>query len=90
MKKFYSRFSLVRDFPHLKTVAEWAGCATGMAGAGLLALHSSVSRWGFALFLLSNAFMFLYGYITKANGIILMQIGFTVTSITGISNWFFK
>lgn len=65
-------------------VAAWAGSITGLAGAGLLALHNAISGWGFVLFLLSNGFWLLYGYQTRARGLILMQVGFTITSSVGI------
>jgi len=74
----------------VKLIAEWGGCLTGMAGAGLLALHTAISGWGFALFLLSNMFMLAYGFLSRAKGLMLMQVGFTVTSVAGIANWIFR
>lgn len=70
-----------------KQCAEWIGCLTGLSGAALLAAHLPISGWGFALFLISNACMFLYGYLVKARGFMLMQVGFTATSILGIVTW---
>ena len=70
-----------------KQFTEWAGCLTGLSGAALLAANLPISGWGFALFLASNAFMFIYGYLAKAKGLMLMQIGFTATSVTGVFKW---
>lgn len=73
-----------------KFCAEWLGCLFGLAGAFVLAMNASYSGWGFVLFLLSNGFMITYGLITKARGIILMQLGFTATSAIGAANWLLK
>lgn len=70
-----------------RTLWEWLGCITGLCGAALLAAKISISGWGFALFLVSNVFMFAYGYLSNAKGLMLMQIGFTATSVIGVLNW---
>lgn len=41
---------------------QWAGCATGVAGASLLALNTKHSGWGFVLFLISNGFWTALGF----------------------------
>jgi hypothetical protein len=84
-KKLSATF-VARRFP-LRSIAEWTGCATGLTGAGVLALNASFSGWGFALFLVSNFFMLVYGLQIRSKGLILLQLGFTVTSITGLINW---
>ena len=61
---------------------------TGLTGAFLLATHGSISQWGFVAFLASNFFWLMFGYLTKRQWMVMMQIGFTVTSVVGISNWF--
>lgn len=68
-------------------ILEWTGCLTGLCGAALLALKNRYSGWGFALFLVSNVAWIAYGIATHANGLIVMQIGFTITSALGIWNW---
>jgi hypothetical protein len=40
---------------------QWAGCATGVAGALLLALNTKRSGWCFVLFLISNGFWTAFG-----------------------------
>lgn len=70
--------------------AEWAGCCSGLIGAGVLALNTTFSGWGFVLFLLSNFFWIAYGYMTKTKSLVLMQAGFTLTSVVGIWNWIGK
>jgi uncharacterized membrane protein YhhN len=67
---------------------EWLGCATGLLGAGLLALKRPCSRWGFVSFLISNFCWIGYGYITHTSSIVLMQLGFTATSLVGVWSWF--
>jgi len=45
---------------------------------------------GFALFLLSNMSMLAYGFLSRAKGLMLMQIGFTFTSAAGYVSWIFR
>lgn len=68
---------------------EWAACLAGLLGAGLLAMNdSNISRWGFVAFLVSNLLWIIYGLDHKAYSLIVMQVGFTITSTVGIINWF--
>ena len=66
---------------------QWAGCATGVAGALLLALNTKNSGWGFVLFLISNGFWTAYGIQTGAPGLVATQVIFTATSVLGIYRW---
>lgn len=66
---------------------QWAGCATGVAGALLLALNTKYSGWGFVLFLISNGFWTAFGIQTNAPGLITTQVIFTATSVLGIYRW---
>jgi hypothetical protein len=66
---------------------EWVGCLTGLCGSALLALNNKYSGWGFVLYLVSNVAWIAYGIATHANGLIVMQIGFTITGVLGIWNW---
>jgi len=75
---------------NVKCLAEWGGCFTGLLGAGILAMHAAYSNWGWALFLLSNGFLITYGVLIRARGLVLLQIGFTVTSVIGVTNWLIK
>lgn len=67
---------------------QWAGCATGVAGALLLALNTKHSGWGFVLFLISNGFWIAFAIQTNAPGLITTQVIFTATSLLGIYRWF--
>lgn len=66
---------------------QWAGCATGVAGALLLAVNTRHSGQGFVLFLVSNGFWIAYGIQTHAVGLITTQVVFTATSLLGIYRW---
>ena len=66
---------------------EWAGCAFGLLGSLLLALNSAISGYGFIAFLLSNTCWILFAKRIKSKGLLLMQIGFTLTSVFGIYRW---
>ena len=67
---------------------EWAGCGFGLLGALLLALNNAYSGFGFVAFLVSNIFWILFAKRIKASGLLVMQFGFTATSILGIARWF--
>ena len=62
------------------------GCLTGLLGAFVLALNLPFSGWGWVLFLVSNMLWIAYGVITRAKGIIFMQVGFACTSTLGVFN----
>jgi hypothetical protein len=59
----------------------------GLAGALLLASKTQFAGYGFALFLASNGFWIAFGLVTKAPGLVIMQIGFMVTSLLGVWTW---
>ncbi len=63
---------------------EIAGSLTGLAGAALLACNVKVSRFGWWLFLASNAFMIAFSIEGGHHWLLLQQVGFTLTSIIGI------
>lgn len=69
---------------------EWTGCVLGLLGASLLALNNRHSGWGFVAFLMSNGCWIAFGLMTGAQGLIIMQIGFTATSLLGIRNWMIR
>lgn len=71
----------------MSKVAEWCGSLTGLAGAGLLALNNNISGYGFGLFLLSNVAWITFGIRTRTWSLVVMQVGFTATSLVGINNW---
>ena len=72
------------------SLLEWAGSIIGILGAGLLAIRCKYSGYGFVLFLISNVFLITYAQLTQQNGIVTMQIAFTLTSILGIYRWLFE
>lgn len=68
---------------------QWSGAATGLCGAALLAVQNAYSGWGFVLFLISNFFWIAFGLMIHARGLLVMQAGFTSTSVFGLLNAFF-
>jgi len=70
-----------------RTIAEWGGAFMGLLGAALLATNSDISGWGFVAFLVSNLFWIAFGVLNKTYGLLLMQTGFTLTSILGVYRW---
>ena len=75
----------------MTTQLEWIGCICGLSGALLLALRNQYSRWGWWLFLASNTALICFALILNLNGLLVQQLGFTITSIIGLHKaGFFK
>jgi len=65
---------------------EWLGAAFALLGSFLLATHGSWADIGFYSFFISNVFLMAFAIRKKLFGILVMQFGFTGTSILGIVN----
>lgn len=72
----------------MSTLLEWLGCFSGLLGAALLAFNNRHSGYGFVAFLASNLCWIGYGLLTDAWGLVVMQLGFTATSVLGLYHWF--
>lgn len=70
-------------------ILEWLGCLTGVIGSALLASNTSMSRWGFVWYLVSNVCWIAYAVSSSAWGLLTMQFFFTVVSLFGVVRWFF-
>lgn len=66
---------------------EWGAAVLGLLGAGLLAVKIEASGWGWVCFLLSNCCWVMWGALERRWSIVVMQIGFTPTSLIGIYRW---
>ncbi len=73
---------------HADRLAEWMGSCLGILGALVLAMNTGASRYGWLMFLLSNAFWIFYAWRRKIQSLLIMQLVFTSTSLIGISRWF--
>ena len=80
-------FKYIGHIVKTQKALEWCGSLTGLAGAALLATNSSWSGYGFLLFLVSNVAWITYAIKTRMWSMITMQVGFTATSLLGISRW---
>ncbi len=65
-------------------VTAWLGMFTGLTGSALVASGFYLS--GFVSFGVSNLFWIGHGMLTKNWPLLIMQAGFTATSILGIVN----
>jgi hypothetical protein len=68
-------------------LAGWIGSVLGLVGSLLLALHNDYSGFGFVAFLASNVAWFYHGIKTGTWSMVVMQTGFTATSLLGVANW---
>lgn len=68
-------------------IAEWIGCLTGIVGSVMLAARHPKAAWAFVLYLVSSCAWIFYGAMTKAPGLITMQLVFVGTALVGIYNW---
>ena len=63
---------------------EWTGAVLGLLGAFLLATHSRVSRYGWLAYLGANVAMTAFAAAIGAHGLLIQQLGFTVTTLLGL------
>lgn len=66
---------------------EWTGSLVGLLGAAMLASGGVNAGRGFVAFLVSNFCWIGFGLLQGATGLVVMQVGFTLTSLVGIRNW---
>lgn len=71
----------------IPAIAEWLGAATGVLGALMLAINVSWSGYGWLLFLASNVSWIVYAVLRRVRSMLLMQLVFTSTSLTGVYRW---
>ncbi|MBK6616582.1 hypothetical protein [Ottowia sp.] len=69
------------------TMLQWCGCVTALMGSLLLAVKGRFAGFGFVLYLASNGLWALFGVVTNAPAIVVMQTGFGLTSLIGIWQW---
>ena len=69
-------------------LVEWSGAGFGLLGAYLLAMNNDASKYGFVLYAMSNGCWLYYAVRTQTWSLFVMQVGFSVTSIIGIHQWF--
>ncbi|TFL14069.1 hypothetical protein CSC67_07840 [Pusillimonas caeni] len=69
------------------TLFEWSGALLGLCGAALLVAHHRYSGWGFLAFLTSNLCWIAYALFTQTFGLLVMQLGFMLTSVVGLFRW---
>ena len=72
---------------HFRTIVEWSGCATALARRRIAIGPHGIFGIRMDIVLLSNCFMGAYGVLIRSKGLIILQAGFTVTSVIGIANW---
>lgn len=66
------------------TALEWIGSLSGLLGAFLLATNTRVSRYGWVSFLVANFCMVAFAIGIDRHGLLIQQLGFTLTSILGL------
>lgn len=69
------------------TVIECAAAVFGLAGTVLLANNGPHAGWGFVAYLVSNAGWIAFAWAGRHWFLLVQQIGFTATSLWGISRW---
>lgn len=79
---------IANKIPSIQVLCEWLGASLGLVGAYFLATHGQYADWGFVFFLTSNLFFILFAIKGKHYGLLIMQLGFTYTSLLGIYNGF--
>lgn len=68
-------------------IAGWIGSIIGLLGSFMLAFHNNYSGFGFIAFLLSNFAWFFYAIKTRTWSMLVMQVGYTASSLLGVVKW---
>lgn len=76
------------SMPKGASICESGGAISGLIGAAILAGHGSNADFGFVFFLISNCFLICFSIRANLPWLLIMQIGFTATSILGVYNGF--
>ena len=74
----------------LSEILQWSGCAIALTATLMLALNVPSVRWAWVLYLVANILWTAYGVVIHANGLVVMNAGFMVTSILGIYRTFYR
>ena len=74
--------------PKGQKVYEWIGAIAGLVGSYVLATHGHYADWGFFFYLFSNACFIVFAVRGHHTGLLVMQVGFTFTSLLGIHKGF--
>ena len=84
MEHFPNFFSGVFWGASLHGALEWGGAFLGLTGACLLATHGKHARYGWIFFLTSNLVLGYWAYLMGSVGLLVLQVGFMVTSLLGV------
>jgi nicotinamide riboside transporter PnuC len=68
----------------MNEIFEWVGTVCGITGAALIASNVRLSPWGWWLFLVSSLSLCGFGLSIGAYGILLLNLCFVLTNITGL------
>lgn len=71
-------------------IFQWIGAITGIAGSLLLALKIRISHFAWICYLISNFFWIIFSIQIEANGLLTMQIFYTIISLIGLWKWVIK
>lgn len=70
-------------------VLEFVGSMTGLLGSLFVAWQGPRMRWGFVAFLVSNLALIALYLLAGFSWLVVMQLGFTATSLLGIYRGFY-
>ena len=69
---------------------EWLGAVFGLSGSFLLASTTKHSRYAWLLFAASNVFLIAFAAMNSYIGLLLLNLGFVISSSLGIYNNFWR
>lgn len=67
---------------------EWFGAITGVIAGLLIALNLPHSKWGYAIYIVSNLALLWFAFKKQLYGILTMQLVYFVISVIGLVRWF--
>ena len=72
---------------HRMKMLEWAGVASAIVYAQLIAYNIGAEVIGFALLFVSAALLGVWAHLGKHRGLLLLQVFYAATAIIGIARW---
>ena len=73
----------------LVAVLKWTGCACGMIGALIQALHIPISGWGWVFYTANSLFWLVASIQMRERSLIVQSIVYTILNVVGIYRWLF-
>ena len=73
----------------ISLILSWSGCFVALVATAMLAIDVQGARWAWVLFTVANCCWVVFGVVTDQSSLIIMNLGFMLTSVGGITRTFY-